>query len=348
MAGRVRRVTSMIRAALGTTSGRKTAINVVALALLCVAFGLLTDRFLTLTNLTNVLRQISPVVVVGCAVTLLMVSGGLDLSVGAVVALSGVSAALLSQILPLPAAFAIATLIGACVGLANAVLVLVVGINSVIATLGMLYVARGTALLLSNGNAVYQVPRDYRVIGVGDIAGIPTPVVVMLLFVLTFLIVERGTILGRYAVAVGSNAGAAELAGVPVRLTRGILYGLAGASAGWAGVMVSSRLNSGLPATGQGFEFEVIVATILGGTSLLGGEGSIFGMVLGALIVGLLGNGLNLLGVPTFWQTVAQGVVLVLAVGLDATLRRGRLTVRHRRRRPDKVEAAAESSGTSG
>ncbi|MBA2518139.1 MAG: ABC transporter permease, partial [Chloroflexia bacterium] len=200
----------------------------------------------------------------------------------------------------------------------------------VIATLGTMYVSRGCALLVTGGVPVYQVARGYEWVGTGYLGPVPVPVVIMAVAVAAFAIVERRTLLGKYAVAIGSNPEAAFLSGVPVRRTKITLYVLSGTMAGWGGVMVSSRLASGIPSAGLGFEFEVIVATVLGGTSLLGGEGTIIGMLLGALIVGTLNNGLNLLGVQSFWQTVALGTVLVLAVGLDAALRRGRLRGRPR------------------
>jgi len=212
----------------------------------------------------------------------------------------------------------------------NAVLAVPFGINSVIATLGTLYVARGTAQLLTGGVAVYGVPDEYQAFGGGSMFGIPNPVLVMLIVVIAFVSLERFTLLGRYAVAVGSNPEASYLSGVPGRRIQAALYVLTGTMAGLAGVMLSSRLSSGQINTGVGFEFDVIVATVLGGTSLAGGEGTVAGMVIGALIIGVLANGLNLLGVPSFWQTVAQGVVLVLAVGLDVFLRQ-RLAARRRR-----------------
>ena len=311
-----------VAGAFSTATGRKLLINLIALGILCVVLTLLNDRFLTQTNITNVLRQIAAVVTVGAAITLLMVSGGLDLSIGGVVALSGCTAALLSNQMPLPMAFVIGTALGGLVGLLNGFLVEIVGINSVIATLGTMYVSRGSALLVTGGVPVYQVPRGYEWIGAGYIGAIPVPVVVMIVTVIVFVLIERRTLLGKYAVAVGSNPQAAYLAGVPIRRTRMTLYILSGLAAGWGGVMISSRLASGIPNAGLGFEFEVIVATVLGGTSLLGGQGTVIGMVIGALIVGTLNNGLNLLGVQSFWQTVALGTVLVLAVGLDAALRR--------------------------
>lgn len=321
-----------LRPALSTSTARKLAINLLALAVICLILSFATDRFLTIVNITNVLRQISAVAICGSAVTLLMVSGGLDLSVGAVVALSGVVAALLANQMPVPLAFAAGVGVGALVGLLNAVLVVGIGINSVIATLGTLYIARGSALLITNGVPVYQVPPGYSYLGTGTLVGVPLPIVVMVVVVIAFLILERRTLLGRYAVAVGSNEQAARLSGVPTLETRAILFILSGAAAGLAGIVISSRLNAGLSTAGVGFEFEVIVATVLGGTSLLGGQGTVIGLIVGALIVGVVANGMNLLGIPSFWQTVALGTVLVLAVGLDAALRRDQFIMRLRRR----------------
>ncbi len=321
--------------------GPKMAINLLALLTIVIVLSLLTPRFMTTDNIANVLRQISAVVIVASVVTLLMVSGGLDLSVGGVIALSGVAAALLSSFLPIPLAFLVATLLGAGVGIVNGFLVVVVGVNSVIATLGMLYVSRGSALLISGGVPIYNVPADFKWLGTEYVGPIPVAVVTALLMVAIFTVVQRRTVLGRHAVAVGSNATAARLSGVPLLRTRFALFALAGASAGFAGCLVASRVNSGLSTVGVGFEFDVIVATILGGTSLLGGEGTVIGAFIGAVIVGVLNNGLNLLGVQSFWQTVSLGVVLVAAVALDAILRRERVTVRIRRRERDTDAAPA-------
>jgi ribose/xylose/arabinose/galactoside ABC-type transport system permease subunit len=317
---------------LSSTNAQKLLINVVALVVIGLVFASLTERFLTGVNATNVLRQVAPVIIIGAAVTPLMVSRGLDLSVGGIVALSGVVAALLADDLPLGLAFAGGVLAGSAVGVINAIVAVQFGVNSVIATLGTMYVASGSANLLSNGVPIYEVPDTYDRLGNSTLATIPTPVWVMLVVVAVFIWLERKTLLGRYATAVGSNPDAAFLSGIPAKRTEMSLYVLSGTMAGLAGVIVSSRLAAGLPNVGVGFEFQVIVATVLGGTSLAGGEGTVLGMAIGALIVGVLGNGLNLMGVPSFWQTVTQGVVLVLAVALDVALRK-------RLRRPGRAES---------
>lgn len=303
--------------------GQKILINLAVLAAIWLVLAFLSPRFLTEQNLANVFRQIAVVTTVGTVVSLLMVSRNFDLSVGGVVALSGCTAAVLAnQGWPLVPSLAVGTLAGALVGAFNGFLVVVVGINAVIATLGTMYLSRGAALLVTNGVPIYSVPDEYKVVGAGYAGPIPIPVIIMLAFVVVMTIVERRTLLGKFARATGSNPQAAFLCGVPTRLVQIVLFVAAGAAAGWGGIMISSRVGGGVPTVGQGFEFEVVVAAVLGGTSLAGGEGTVVGVLLGALIVGSINNGLNLLGVPTFWQTVALGTVLVLAVGLDVVLRR--------------------------
>ncbi len=305
--------------------GSKTTINLAILLALSIALSLAADNFLDWGNFTNILRQIAVVVIVASASTLVMVAGGLDLSVGGVAALAGVVAALTTNAgLPLWASFLLGVVMGAVAGVVNAVLVVLFGLNSVIATLGTLYVCRGSANLLSGGLPVRDLPRSYGKLGNGDLLGLPTPAVIMIAVVIVLTVIERRTLVGKYAVAIGSNLEAARLSGIKVARVRVLLHVLAGATAGLGGIIISSRLNSGQPTAAQGLEFDVIVAAVLGGTSLAGGEGRVVGTLIGALIVGVVNNGLNLLGVETFWQTIVQGVILVIAVGIDALIRRQR------------------------
>ena len=319
-AGRAGRVLPQVR--IGVT-GQKVLLNLAILAVIWISLSLLHPRFLTPENISNVARQIATVVVVASVVTLLMISRNFDLSVGGVVALSGCLAATLAGSgWPLLPAFVAATLAGTVVGIGNGFLVVVVGINSVIATLGTLYLTRGSALLVTGGVPVYSVPDDYEFIGAGYLGPIPIPVTLMVLFLVVMTVIERRSWLGKYARATGSNAVAARLAGVPTRRVQMLLFAMAGTAAGFGGVMTGSRVGGGIPTVAEGLEFAVVVAAVLGGTSLAGGEGVVIGTFLGALLVGTVDNGLNLLGVPTFWQLVALGIVLVLAVLLDAALRR--------------------------
>jgi ribose/xylose/arabinose/galactoside ABC-type transport system permease subunit len=323
---------------------QKILINIFALLIISGTIALLTDRFLTVKNITNVLRNVAPVIIVGSAFTPLMVSRMFDLSVGSVLALTGAVAALMALSLPLPLAFLIGILTGTLVGVLNATLTIPFGINSVIATLGTLYIARGSAQLLTGGVAVYGVPEAYQNFGGGAALGFSNMILAMVIVVAIFIFLERFTLLGRYTVAVGSNPEASFLSGIRGRRIQALMYIVTDTMAGFAGVLLSSRLRSGQVVIGVGFEFDVIVATVLGGTSIAGGEGTVAGMVIGGLIVGVLENGLNLLGVPAFWQTVAKGIVLVFAVSIDLILRQ-RLAERTR-----KVEMAhrEQESGTGG
>lgn len=312
----------MRRFSLDMSKGLTTFLILLVLGLVLT---LMNENFLTTANMQNVLRQVSVTAISAVAVTLVMVAGGLDLSVGGVVALSGVTAALLAGSgMPLWAAFVGGVVIGLVVGLVNGILVVSLGINSVIATLGTMSISRGTAQLLTNGSPVHEVPPEFRALGTGFMGFVPIPVVLMLFTVVVFVLIQRRTLLGKHAVAIGSNLEAARLAGIRVNRVRVALFVISGAMAGFGGIIVASRLNSGQPNAGMGFEFAVIVAAVLGGTSLSGGEGRVEGTLIGALIVGVLGNGLNLLGVRPFWQNVVEGVVLVVAVGLDLLLRRTR------------------------
>lgn len=293
------------------------------LLLLMAVMAVLTPQFLTPTNLTNVLRQTSMVIISACAATMVMISGGLDISVGGVLALTGVVAAKLAVSgYPLGLAILIGGLSGALIGAINGFLIVGLKITPVIATLGTMNVARGLAFLISGGRAVVTgLPADFRLAGRSYVGPIPTPVIIMAVVFIIFYFLLHHTLLGKYTYAIGGNRETARLSGIPVGRVQFVLYMLVGLMTGVAGIIMASRLASGQPDVGYGFEFDVIVAVILGGTSLAGGEGSVFGTLIGALIVGVLANGLNLLGVHTFYQYVLQGVVLIFAVLLDMTLK---------------------------
>ena len=293
------------------------------LVLLMVVLSILSPRFATVVNLTNVLRQSSMVIIAATAATLIMISGGLDISVGGVLAVSGVvTAKLMVDGMPLAPAVLGGAATGALIGLINGILVVGLNITPVIATLGTMSIARGLAFLISGGRAVVTgLPESFRIPGRGYSGPIPIPVIIMLVSVIIFIFLLEKTLLGKYTYAIGGNPETSRLSGVPVGLIRFVLYVLGGMMAGLAGIIMASRLSSGQPDVGLGFEFDVIVAVILGGTSLAGGEGSVFGTLIGALIVGVLNNGLNLLGVHTFYQYMLQGTVLIIAVLLDMSIK---------------------------
>ncbi len=321
------------RGSLRTWIARPTnqtfARNIGILLAVGIVFSLTTDRFLTVENLTNVLRQVSFVGIASCAVTLVMVAGGLDLSVGSVVAIAGVVAAKFAAEAgwPLPAAFAMGILAGGTFGSLNAFLVVGLRINPVISTLGPLYMGRGLALLLAGGEPVKGVPLAFNDLATSTIGPISTPVAIFVIVAAVLLLIERKTLLGRWAVASGGNTEAARLSGIPIDRTRITLYILSGLAAGIAGIFINSRVATGDPNSGVGFEFDVIVAVILGGTALAGGQGTIIGTVVAVFILGVLGNGLNLLGVESFSQYVVKGILLVFAVGIGEVLRGTRRTL---------------------
>jgi len=272
------------------------------------------------------------VVIVGCGMTLLLTSGGIDLSVGSVLALSGVICAKLAVSgVPLPVAILGGVASGFIIGLLNGTLVVFFKIPFLIATLGSMYIARGLAYIISGGQAVVAgLPDSFKIPGRGYVGFIPIPILIMIIICVVFYIIQSRTILGRYSYAIGGKLETAILSGINISNVQLLFYSLVGLLSGVAGIILSSRLASGQPNTGLGFEFDVIVAVILGGTSLSGGEGTILGTIIGALIVGVLNNGLNLLGVHTFYQYILSGATLVLAVILDMTLKGRGIKIRHK------------------
>lgn len=296
----------------------------IILGVISLVLTFTSDNFFSTYNILNILRQVGLTVITASVVTMVMVGGGLDLSVGGVLALAGVVAARLAvQGLPLPVAFSAGVLVGLLAGALNGLLIISTGIPPVIATLGTMYVTRGLAYILSNGSAVVNgLPDQFGIIGELHIGFLPIMVIIMTAVLLVCQFMLSKTVLGRHIYAIGGNVQAANLAGVPVRRVKLILYILAGASAGLCGVLLASRLSSGDPNVGIGFEFDVIVAIVLGGTSLAGGEGTLSGTFIGALILAILANGMNLLGIGAFYQYIVQGVILVMAVTIDFMLRK--------------------------
>lgn len=300
-----------------------------ALAIMVLALALLSDKFLTVDNGWNILRQISVNLCLSIGMTLVILSGGIDLSVGAILGLAGAIAAGLLKNGWVLGAFGVrleftvtgAILAGLAVGAAagwfNGFAITRFQIPPFVATLGMLSVARGLTLLWTGGFPITSLGSDFGFIGTGVLLGMPMPVWIMLVLTAGFVVITRRTRFGRHIYAVGGNERAARLTGLNVRRVKLAVYTLAGALAGVAGLIVTARLDSAQPNAGLGYELDSIAAVVIGGTSLSGGRGSILGMVLGCLIIGVLNNGLFLLNVSPFWQQVVKGVVILLAVGID-------------------------------
>ena len=301
--------------------------TLIGLVLLCAVLWILTPHFLTVSNLLNIVQQTSINAIVAAGMTFVIISGGIDLSVGSIVALSGVVLGTVLQmnqpplVTPLLAALAV----GMGCGLLNGVLVSFGRLPPFIVTLGMMSIARGAALVFTEGRPVSGFEDGFRWIATGSIGFVPAPVIIMLIvYALAHFVLTRTTF-GRYVYAIGGNEEATRLSGVAVRFHKTAVYGVAGLMSAVAAVVLTARLNSAQPIAGMMYELDAIAATVIGGTSLLGGEGSLGGTLIGALIMGVLRNGLNLLGVSSFLQQIVIGGVIVGAVLVDTLLKRHRV-----------------------
>jgi ribose transport system permease protein len=311
------------------------AQSVVALVIMCLLLAFLSDRFLTGENLWNVMRQISVNVVISVGMTLVILTGGIDLSVGSVLALCGaVTALLLQSVTPVePLGIAVGfTLFGAIMGGVvtglflgwfNGMAVTRFRVPPFVATLAMLTMARGLTMLLTGGFPVTGMGDSMAYIGTGWFIGIPMPVWISAVVVIAAMVVTRRTRFGRHVYAVGGNEKAAALSGLKIGRIKLAVYAIAGALAAVGGIIVTSRLDSAQPNAGTGFELDSIAAVVIGGTSLNGGKGTILGTVQGALIIGILNNGLVLLNVSPFWQQVIKGLVILLAVVVEKVSKKG-------------------------
>lgn len=299
--------------------------TVIGLGVLCAILFALTPHFLTVSNLLNVAQQTSINAIVAVGMTYVIVSGGIDLSVGSIVALSGVVlGSLLQGGQPLAVALAGALAVGLACGLLNGALVSLGGLPPFIATLGMMSVARGAALVFTEGRPVSGFDEGFRSLATGSVGFIPAPVVVMIAVYVVAHVVLTRTTFGRYVYAIGGNEEATRLSGVAVRFHKTAIYGVSGVMSAIAAIVLTARLNSAQPIAGTMYELDAIAATVIGGTSLMGGEGSLGGTLVGALIMGVLRNGLNLLGVSSFLQQIVIGGVIVGAVLVDTVLKRHR------------------------
>jgi ribose/xylose/arabinose/galactoside ABC-type transport system permease subunit len=283
--------------------------------LLCLVLTSLSDRFLQVSNLVNILRQASINGIVSIGMTLVILIGGIDLSVGSILALSAVIGAdLIKSGLPTMLALPAALLVGASLGAVNGFIITRGRIPPFIATLGMLTVARGLTLMYTQGQPVTGLPDDFRYIGAGVLAGIPMPIIVFGAALIIVYIVLTRMRLGEYIYLLGDNPVSARLAGIPTERITILVYALSGFFSALAGLVLIARLDSAQPVIGMGYEFNAIAAVVVGGTSFSGGEGSLVGTLLGALLIETLNNGLNLLNVSPLWEQVVKGVVIAVAL----------------------------------
>ena len=297
--------------------------TLIGLVGLCFVLWILTPYFLTVSNLLNVAEQTSINAIVAVGMTYVILSGGIDLSVGSIVALTGVILGVaLRDGQPLAIALTLTLAVGVVCGAVNGVLVSHGGLPPFIVTLGTMSIARGAALLVTEGRPISGFAASFRVLATGRVGFVPAPVIITAaVYVLAHLVLTRTTF-GRYVYAIGGNEEATRLSGVAVRFHKAMIYVVSGVMSAVAAVILTARLNSAQPIAGMMYELDAIAATVIGGSSLLGGEGTLPGTLIGALIMGVLRNGLNLLGVSSFLQQIVIGGVIVVAVLLDTVLKR--------------------------
>jgi erythritol transport system permease protein len=328
-------------------AGRLKLLNLVlelrafiALAVLIVVFGLLSDSFLTVTNLVTMTKHVAINGVLALGMLLVILKGGIDLSVGSIIGLSGVLAGELLGGVPLgvfgvlayPPVWAVVVLClaaGAAVGALNGALVTRFRVAPFIATLGMLYVIRGAALLISDGSTYPNLGGSpelgntgFDFLGSGRPLGLPTAIWIMVILGVAITLLLRKAPFGRWLYATGGNERAAELSGVPVPRVKTWAYVISGACAAMAGLIMASELTSAAPQAGESYELNAIAAVVIGGAALSGGRGTVRGTLVGAFVIGFLADGLVILGVSTFWQILIKGAVIILAVVLDQSQQR--------------------------
>ncbi|MGG3833982.1 ribose ABC transporter permease [Geobacillus thermocatenulatus] len=293
----------------------------IGLFLLCIVLSILSDDFLTMDNWLNLLRQVSINALIAFGMTFVILTGGIDLSVGSVLALSSaITAGMMAQGMNGFVAILVGLLAGMVMGVLNGVIITKGKVAPFIATLATMTAFRGLTLVYTDGRPITGFASDdilFQMMGRGYFFGIPVPIVFMLIVYMVLYIVLKKTTFGRHTYAIGGNEEASRLSGLRVDRLKIYVYALTGTLSALAGLILTSRLNSAQPTAGTAYELDAIAAVVLGGTSLSGGKGWIFGTLVGALIIGVLNNGLNLLNVSSFYQQVIKGAVILLAVLLD-------------------------------
>ncbi len=302
-------------------------ICVILIAMCVVLTIMVKDKFFSSSNLVSVIRQFSFYGILAIGLCVVIITGGIDISVGSIFALSGVvSCMCITKIgIPVFLSVLIGLLAGILMGYFNGFCVTVLGLPPMIATLGMQSIARGVAYTITGGYPIGSLPDAFKFLGLGYIAKIPVPIVLMVvLAVLAHLFLHK-TVIGRWVYAIGGNEEGARISGVKVNKIKRLVYAISGFTAAVSGISMAARLGVGQSTAGQGYEMDAIAATVIGGTSLSGGSGSIFGTLVGAAIMGVLRNGLVLLDVSAYWQQTVIGLVIIAAVALD--------NVRHKKKK---------------
>jgi len=291
----------------------------IGLLILVIVLSFLSPYFLTIPNVLNIIRQVSIIAIVSFGMTMVILTGGIDLSVGSMLAFSGAITAgmMVNSGLNVFLAILIGLAAGTALGFFNGLAVAKAKLPAFIVTLAMMTIARGFTLIYTDGRPISGFTETFRFFGAGYLGRIPIPVVIMFIFLIIIYILLKKTPLGRYIYAIGGNETATKLSGINTDKIKIAVYALNGFLASVSGIILTSRLNSAQPMSGEGYELDAIAAVVLGGTSLSGGSGTVIGTIVGALIIAVLNNGLNLLNVSSFYQLVAKGAVILLAVFLD-------------------------------
>lgn len=304
---------------LGVFISNKGILSV--LVLLCIIVALVTDKFLTPNNIVSVLRQISINAYIALGMTLIIILGHIDLSVGAIVAMSGTLTVgfIVNQGLPMGLSIFLGLLFGVLAGFISGGIVACFRVPAFIITMAMMNVCKGIPRVYSGGQSTRINDDFFAAIGTGYLFNtIPLPVVYMVILIIIFNFMLSKTKFGTYVYAIGGNREAARLSGVPIKKVEIAVFTLSGLLSAFAGLVLCSKMYSGQPSVGDGYELDAIAACVLGGTSMSGGKGRISGTVIGAMVIGIISNGLNLIGVSSYWQLIAKGLIIACAVLLDA------------------------------
>jgi ribose transport system permease protein len=297
----------------------------IGLFVLCVVISLINPNFLSSNNLLNVLRQTSTNLFLALAMTMVIILAGIDLSVGSIMSVTGVVTTSLIVLFGTPVFVAVLAglAVGVLIGSINGYVAATTIIPPFIITLATMNIARGAAYVISDGKPIRVMSDSFNFIGSGYLFGVlPMPVLYLIILLIVCYFIMNKTKLGRYMYAVGGNAEAAKFSGINIKRVKFFAYAFSGLMAAFAGIVLASRMFSGQPTSGEGAELDAIAAVVLGGTSMTGGYGRIGGTVIGALIIGVLSNGLNLMGVSSFWQYIVKGIVILVAVYADVIKRR--------------------------
>ncbi len=291
----------------------------VAFVCICIVASLMSPAFFTVQNIITILKQVSINGILAIGVSFVIIAGGIDLSLGSVVALAGVVTALFARngewllIVPLLAGL----LTGTATGVANGLIITKGRTAPFIVTLGMMTVARGLALVVSDGRPISGLSASFNFIGSGSLLGIPVPVIIFVFVAVIAATVLHGTVIGRHVYAVGGNENAAWASGINVNRVKIFVYSVCGFLAGLSGIILASRITTGQPNAGIAYELDAIAAVVIGGTSLAGGTGKISGTVLGVLLIGVINNSLDLLNISSYYQQIIKGLIIIGAVLID-------------------------------